>query len=121
MCTSAQRGVSSIYNHKSTSKATPMLLDTLLLEVSPAIAKVILKLWLRDRAVESDLSATVVDILRSLTKDALAAKTADRQLGAMSDKVALVMERLIEFRGIALSAQSREAVASTVASALNGA
>ncbi len=48
------------------------LVEILLIEVGPAIAKSILKLWLKDSTIGQDVSSTLIDLLKSWTSDASA-------------------------------------------------
>ena len=94
------------------------LLESLILNLSPAIAKVLLKVWLKDHMVELDTSTGIVDALKSITSDALGRKTVDRQLQAISDKVAVALEATITARGKDLTDEGRETVADAMVAAL---
>jgi hypothetical protein len=48
------------------------LLETLTLQVGPAIAKAILKFWLKDSRVASDITASLMDFIKSKTTDVIA-------------------------------------------------
>ena len=51
------------------------LAEIITIEVGSAIAKSILKLWLKDSALGEDISSSLIDLLKSRTSDALAPKT----------------------------------------------
>ena len=63
------------------------LLEVLTIEVGTSIVKAILKMWLKDSSIASDVSLTIVDILKSRTTDKLAQRRAQRQFEVIGEKV----------------------------------
>jgi hypothetical protein len=55
------------------------LIEALTLQVGPAIAKSILKVWLKDRKFASDIASSLMDLLKSKTADVIAQRRASRQ------------------------------------------
>ena len=85
------------------------LLETLALQVGPTIAKSILKLWLKDSGVASDVTSSLVDILKLKTTDAIAQRRAQRQFEEIGENVA---ESLLPvFEGTSLDEGSRRTFA----------
>ena len=50
----------------------PMVYETLLVTLGPAIAQGILKTWLKDWSLAEDIGSGLVDLLSSHTEDVLA-------------------------------------------------
>jgi hypothetical protein len=96
------------------------LLDFLILNLSPAIAKTLLKLWLKDHSLALDVSTTIVDSLKAVTTDALSRKTVDRQLQAIADRVAQALEQIMMSRGKDIQEDRRQLVADAIVAALHG-
>jgi Leucine-rich repeat (LRR) protein len=68
-------------------------IETLLITVlGPAIAKSILKVWLKDKTIAQDVSSALVDILKKKTEDALAQKSGNRVFEGIGEKVALSLK-----------------------------
>ncbi|HVM59852.1 MAG TPA: hypothetical protein VMV72_03215 [Verrucomicrobiae bacterium] len=66
------------------------LLETLTLAVGPAIAKAILKIWLKDEHITLDAASALVDAIKSRTTDVIAQQQARRQFEAIpADRVEL--------------------------------
>jgi NACHT N-terminal Helical domain 1/NACHT domain len=95
------------------------LFESLILNLSPVIAKALLKVWLKDNIAELEVSSSIIDSLKAITGDVLARKTADRQLQAIADQVALALEQIITTRGGDLTEEQREGVADAMVSALH--
>ena len=68
-------------------------IETLLITVlGPAIAKSILKVWLKDKTIALDVSSALVDILKKKTQDALAQRSGNRVFEGIGEKVALSLK-----------------------------
>src|SRR5947208_388767 len=91
------------------------LLEILTLEVAPAIAKAILKVWLKDSDLALDLSSSLLDVLKTKTKDILAQEEGKSQFERIGRKVALTLQPLFEGEGGRLDEGSRDVVALAVA------
>jgi hypothetical protein len=74
------------------------LLEALTLQVGPAIAKAILKFWLKDRKVASDTVSSLVDLIRSKTADVLAQRRSSRQFEGIGEKVAESLYQFLRWR-----------------------
>jgi hypothetical protein len=64
------------------------LIETLTLQVGPAIAKAILKVWLKDRRLAADIASSLVDLIKSKTADVIAQRRASRQFEEIGERVA---------------------------------
>lgn len=95
------------------------LAEILLIEVGPAIAKSILKAWLKDSVIGQDVSFSLIDLLKSWTTDASAQRKGKRQFEEVGDKVAENLLPLFEIEGVHLDEGGRTAVALAVAETLN--
>lgn len=93
------------------------LVETLALTVGPAIAKTILKSWLKDSDIMASASASLMDLLAAKTKDGIAQKRGGRQLEEIGEKVAESLLPL--FKEAGLEKDSQTAVALAVANTLN--
>src|SRR4051812_36102377 len=93
--------------------------EVLTLEVGSAIAKYILKLWMKDTSLASNISLSIVDVIKNKTSDALAQRRGQRQFDVIGEKVAESLFSLFEVEGASLDEGSRKVVASTVAETLN--
>ena len=94
------------------------LLEIVTMEVGAAIAKSIIKLWLKDSTLD-DVSSSIVDLLKSHTSDVLAQRRGQRQFETIGEKIAENLLPLFQMEGIRLKENSRTAVAQAVATALN--
>ena len=95
-----------------------MLLTDLSIEIGPAIAKSILKLWFKDFNIAVDVASSVLDMLKSKTIDRVAQKRGQRQFEAIGEKVAESLLPIFEAHSD-LSKGRYTAVALTVADTLN--
>src|SRR6266852_2355375 len=95
------------------------LIAALSIEVGTSIAKSILKLWLKDSSIASDISASIFDVLTSRTSDRIAQKRASRQFESIGEKVGESLLPLFEAESTVLDEGSRTSVALAVAEALN--
>ena len=93
------------------------LIETLALSVGPAIAKAILKSWLRDSEVARDIASDLVGLFASITKDRVAQQRGKRQFEDIGETVAESLLPL--FEGTDLDEANQEAVALAVAETLN--
>lgn len=94
------------------------LAEVVAMEVGAAIAKSIIKLWLKDSILD-DISSSVVDLLKSHTSDVLAQRRGQRQFETIGEKVAENLLPLFQMEGVRLKENSRIAVAYAVATAFN--
>ncbi|MFL5698561.1 MAG: NACHT domain-containing protein, partial [Ktedonobacteraceae bacterium] len=95
------------------------LIEAVTIEVGAAIAKSILKLWMKDSKLGDDISSSLIDLLKSRTSDALAQRRGQRQFDTIGEKVGESLLPLFEIEGAHLDEGSRIAVAHEVASAFN--
>lgn len=93
------------------------LLETVIIEVSAAISKSIVKLWVKDSSLGTDISTGLIDILKSHTSDALVQRRGQRQFEAIGDKVCEQLLPLFEIEGAGINENGRTAVARKVAEA----
>jgi hypothetical protein len=94
------------------------LLETLTVQLGTAVAKVVLKLWLKDATLTQDVATSFTDTLAARIPNLLERRKVARQFEGIAEEVA---ERLApyfeaEYRG--LPSNEREAAASAVAAAL---
>lgn len=92
------------------------LLEVLALSVGPAIAKAILKSWLKDSDIASNTTASLIDLISSKTNDVLARQRTHRQFEEIGEKV--VENLLPVFREAGLDESSLEAIGLAVASTI---
>jgi hypothetical protein len=95
------------------------LLDSLMLTVAPALAKSILKVWLKDYDIASDVASSLIDLLKSKGADTVAQHRGKRQFEEVGEKIAENLLPLFEADGAKISESSRNAVALMVADTLN--
>jgi RecG-like helicase len=95
------------------------LLETVTLEVGAAIAKSILKLWLKDSNLGQDITSSLIDLFKAKTSDKLAQKRGERQFEAIGEKVGESLLPLFESEATGLDESGRTAVAIAVAEAFN--
>lgn len=84
--------------------------ETLIVEVGSAIAKALLKLWLKDAGLASDISSSLVDILKKKTSDRVAQNRGQRQFEDIGESVATSLLPLIEIEYSRLDEPSKNAV-----------
>jgi hypothetical protein len=97
------------------------LLETLTLQVGPAIGKAILKCWLKDAKLASDTASSLMDILKAKTTDVIIQQRAKRQLEGIGERVAESLLPVFEIEGVHLDEGSRNAVAMAVVKTLENA
>src|SRR5260370_12488149 len=95
------------------------LAEIMTIEVGSAVAKSILKLWLKDSALGEDISSSLIDLLKSRTSDALAQRRVQRQFDTIGEKVGESLLPLFEIESARLDEASLTAVALAVADAFD--
>lgn len=95
------------------------LVEAVTIEVGAAIAKSILKLWVKDSSFGEDIVSSLIDLFKARTSDALAQQRGRRQFEAIGEKVGESLLPLFEIEGTHLDEGSRTAVALAVAEAFN--
>jgi hypothetical protein len=95
------------------------LLETLTLQVGPAIAKAILKKWLKDSPIAEGTASSLVDIFKTKTADVIAQQRGRRQFEAIGERVAESLLPVFAIEGANLDEGSRNAVALAVAQVLD--
>jgi hypothetical protein len=63
------------------------LIEVLTLQLGSAVAKSILKLWLKDSSLAQDAGAELLDIVKAKTTDQIAHQRARRQFEQIGEKV----------------------------------
>src|SRR5947207_3248419 len=96
-----------------------VLIETLTIELGSSIAKSILKAWLKDYAIASDASATIIDVLKAWTSDRTAQRRVQRQLEEIGERVGESLLPIFETDGAKLAESDRIAVALAVAETLD--
>jgi hypothetical protein len=96
-----------------------MLVEAVATVLGPAIAKAILKKWLRDSALASDVSSSLIDLIKAKTSDFLTQTRTARQFEAIGERVAESLLTVFEAEGANISENGRTAVALAVADTLN--
>lgn len=92
--------------------------DLLILTLGSAIAKSLVKVWLKDPNVASDFTSDLIDLIGAKTNDVLLQKRANRQFESIGEKIAKELLPLFENERELLDKGSQEAVALAVASTL---
>ena len=87
------------------------LVEVLTLQVGPAIDKEILKVWLKDRKFASDITSSLMDLLKSKAADVIAQRRASRQLEEIGERVAESLLPVFEMERTHLDESSCTAVA----------
>jgi hypothetical protein len=90
----------------------------LAVSVGPAIAKAILKVWLKDKTFLESVGESITDLICSQTKDAFAQKKAERQFQEIGDRIAQSLVPLFESDGAHLEENGKSAVALAVSETL---
>jgi hypothetical protein len=90
------------------------LVELVAIELGSAIAKSILKLWLKDTAFGDELSSSFVDLLKSKTSDLLAQRRGARQFETIGEQVGESLLPLFQAEGAGLDDGDRTAVAMAV-------
>src|SRR6266568_895282 len=95
------------------------LLEAAALEVGAAIAKSILKFWVKDSTLGEDVSSGLIDLLKTKTSDLFAQRKGERQFADVGDKIGQSLLPLFEIEGARLDDNERTAVALAVAETFN--
>jgi predicted NACHT family NTPase len=95
------------------------LIEIIAVHLGPAIAKSVLKHWLKDSQIASDTSSSLIDLLRNKTTDIIAQKRAQRQFEAIGERVGEGLLTVFEAEGAHISENGKQAVVLAVAETLN--
>lgn len=95
------------------------LLEAVTIEVGAAIAKSILKIWVKDSSLGEDITSSLIDLFKAKTSDALAQRKGNRQFETIGEKVGENLLPLFQLEGAKLDEGSRTAVAYAVAETFN--
>src|SRR5262245_5294999 len=95
------------------------LIEVLTLQLGSAVAKSILKLWLKDSSLAQDIGSELLDIVKSKTADQIAQRRARHQFEQIGEKVAESLMPIFESETSSLDEGSQSAVALAVAQTLN--
>ncbi len=95
------------------------LLEAVTIEVGAAIAKSILKIWVKDSKLGEDISSSLIDLFKSHTSDAIAQRRGQRQFETIGEKVGESLLPLFQSESAHLDEGDRTAVALMVAEAFN--
>jgi hypothetical protein len=95
------------------------LLEAVTIEVGAAIAKSILKLWVKDSTLGENISSSLIDLFKSRTSDTLAQRRGQRQFETIGEKVGESLLPLFQIEGARLDDGDSTAVALAVAEAFN--
>jgi hypothetical protein len=95
------------------------LLETLALQVGPAVGKALLKCWLKDSKFAAEVSSSLVDLLKSKTTDIIAQQRGKRQFEDIGERIALSLKPIFDSEGNNLEEGSRNAVALAIAETFN--
>jgi len=95
------------------------LVEAVTIELGSAIAKSILKTWLKDSSIGQDISSSLIDLLKIRTSDVLAQRRGLRQFEKIGEMVGEDLLPIFEREGARLDDSSRTAVALAVADAIN--
>src|SRR5260370_34274797 len=96
-----------------------VLLETAALEVGAAIAKSILKFWVKDSTLGNDVASGLIDLLKAKTPDLFAQRKGERQFADIGDKIGQSLLPLFEIAGARRADGERRAVALAVAETFN--
>ncbi len=95
------------------------LLETLTLALAPAIAKAILKFWLRESSIAQDVTSDILDLIRSKTDDVIAQQRAKRQFEEIGARVVDNLIPIFQAKNLQMNDISRNAVAIAVTETIN--
>lgn len=95
------------------------LVEAVATVLGPAIAKSILKKWLKDSVIASDFASSLIDLIKLKTSDHLTQTKTARQFEAIGERVAESLLTLFEAEGVNIPENGRTAVAIAVAETLN--
>jgi hypothetical protein len=86
------------------------IIEVLTVELGSSIAKAILKIWLRDHSIASDITSDLLGLIKGKTRDILAQHRAKRQFEAIGEKVAENLLPIFEAEKALLSGNSQTAI-----------
>jgi hypothetical protein len=92
--------------------------EILAVAVGSAVAKAILKVWLKDTPLTSEVSISLVDVLKRHTDDVLGQRRVEREFAAIGERVAESVLPIFEMQGRHLEEGSKEVIAIAVAGAI---
>src|SRR5260370_10073558 len=95
------------------------LVEAVTIELGSAIAKSILKVWLKDSSLGDDVSSSLIDLLKARYSDALAQRSGRRQFEQIGERVGKDLLPIFERDGGDLDEGSQTAVALSIADAIN--
>lgn len=95
------------------------IVEVLTIELGGAIAKAILKFWLKDHSIAADITSDLIGLIKGKTKDVLAQNRAKRQLEAIGEKVAETLLPIFEAERILLDESSQIAIVVKISEILN--
>jgi Leucine-rich repeat (LRR) protein len=95
------------------------LVEIFTLHLAPAIAKGILKIWLKDSSLTKDISSSLVDIIAYKTKDVFAQRAAKRKFEEIGERVVENLLPIFEYEGRSLSESEHILVASKASDTLD--
>lgn len=97
------------------------LVEVVATVLGPSIAKAILKKWLRDSTIATDITSSLIDLIRVKTSDFLTQTRTARQFEAIGERVAESLLTVFEAEGANIPENGRTAVALSVAETLDNA
>lgn len=95
------------------------IIETLTVELGSSIAKAILKVWLKDNSIASDITSDLLGLLKGKTQDVLAQQRAKRQFEAIGEKVAENLLPLFEAENSKVEEGAQIAIAMGISKILN--
>lgn len=95
------------------------IIETLTVELGSSIAKSILKVWLKDYSVASDIASDLLGLIKGKTQDVIAQQRAKRQFEAIGEKVAENLLPLFEAEKAGLDESTQVAIALRISAILN--
>src|SRR6266516_7799651 len=85
------------------------LVEAVTIELGSAIAKSILKTWLKDSSLGEDISSSLIDLLKTRTTDMLAQRRGQRQFERIGEMVGENLLPIFEREGAGLDDNSKTA------------
>ena len=95
------------------------IIEVLTVELGSSIAKAILKMWLKDYSLASDIASDLVGLIKAKTNDVVAQQRAKRQFEAIGEKVAENLLPLFEAENLNFDEGAQSAVAQGISNILN--
>ena len=97
------------------------IIEALTLTIGSAVAKVVFSFWLNEPDLQADAVSGIVDSIRSMTGDLLAARNANRHFEKISEKAAELLQNLYEIEYRSWTEDQFEAIALNAADAIRNA